>query len=187
MENTYTSLPQVTLLQAAQTLPGLAAEQSVGLKGTRGITAGPLLIPLARPMIARMAEARTAGNSAEFEKARSNFLATMSTATAIDVLSAHDAGTRLPNELQHVAATRIKGHVLGLLGLAFLTAALRPKQDGRGRNNEVANARPNVQAVQPRQRIPVSLPAVDRLPERVVARGPITDQVIQRVAGRPLL
>lgn len=187
MEGLYTSLPQITALQGAQALPGLIAEQGAGLKGTRGVTAGPLMIPLARPLIQRMAAARTQGDVETFDRARSNFLTTMSAATALDVLSAHDVGTKLPKELRHVATTRIKGHVLGLLGLAALTAALRPKDDGRNRGNEVTDPRAYVQPVQTSQGVPVRLSLLNSAPERVVAGGPVTNQIVQRVAGGPVL
>ena len=188
MSETYTSLPQITLLQAAQGLPGVFAEQEAGISRKHvGITGHPLLIALARPTIARMAQARTDNNVQAYDQARDNFLAAMSTATALDVLDAHDVGQKLPAQFKNVAKTRISGHVLGLLGLAYLTSALRPKDDGRYRGNEVTDPRAYVQAVQASQGVPMRLPLLNSAPERVVAGGPVTNQIVQRVAGGPVL
>jgi hypothetical protein len=188
MSDTYTSLPQLTLLQAAQGLPGVFAEQEAGISRRHvGITGHPLLIALARPTIARMAQARTDNNVQAYDQARDNFLAAMSTATALDVLDAHDVGQKLPAQFKNVAKTRISGHVLGLLGLAYLTSALRPKDDGRNRGNEVADPRAYVQAVQASQSVPVRLSLLDSAPERVVAGSPVANQIVQRVTSGSIL
>ncbi len=121
-------LASVSLLQGLPEIPrALAAVDMPKTPRAMSFASSAPAIILARPFVRRMADARELGDVDAFDLARTDMMATMSTATALDLLSAHDLGKAAKSPaVQRLASGRMSASVAALLGLAWLTNALRP-------------------------------------------------------------